>query len=109
MSNFNPAKLDTLEEHPSEEDMEVHPAIQLLIARMESHPEEFYRWNPDPRASPTNTALNNAKTNVLCAQAIEHTKSLWNRKEKRLYNLVLRKVRLAEVHSRLMRALLETP
>ena len=93
---MNPAKIDTSEEHPSEEGMEVHPAIQLLIARMESHPEEFYNQSGTTRST-VRSAAN---------QAIEHSKGLWNRKEKRLYNQALRKVRLEEAHQRLMQALL---
>ena len=102
---MNPAKLDGFEEHPVEEYMEVHPLIELLVKRMESHPQEFYRYHPDQK-SPTNTAPNNNKVNTVCGQTIEHTKALWNRKEKRLYNIALRKVRLQEAHERLMRALL---
>jgi hypothetical protein len=44
---------------------------------------------------------------MLVYQITEHTKALWNRKEKRLYNLALRKVRLEEAHIRLMDALLK--
>ena len=79
---MTPAKLDGLEEHAVEEHMEVHPMIQLLIKRMESHPQEFYKYNPDPKAAPTNTAPNNNKVSTVCGQTVEHTKSLWNRKEK---------------------------
>ena len=104
---MTPAKLDTLDEHVVEAEMEVHPVIALLIARMESHPKEFYRFNPDPRASPRNTSPNTAVMAHAMGQLLEHTKSLWNRKEKRLYNITLRKVRLEEAHERLMRVLLE--
>lgn len=100
---ISPAKLDTLDEHPSEDGLEVHPAVQLLIARMESHPQEFYRYNPK---TPTTTSPNGSKVTNAVTQALEHTKGLWNRKEKRLFNMALRKVRLEEFHVRLMAALL---
>lgn len=99
---MDPAKLDTNEEHPSEAGMVVHPMVRLLVARMESHPHEFYRYVPGKGTMP-----NNNKVNVTCGQSIEHTKSLWNRKEKRLYNMALREVRLEEAHHRLMAVLLE--
>ncbi len=100
---MQPAKLDTLDEHPSEDGMEVHPLITLLIARMEANPKEFYRYNP---ANLTNTNPNNNRVYTVCGQTLENTKSLWNRKEKRLYNIALRKVRLEEAHERLMAAIL---
>ena len=91
------AKLDTLEEHPSEENLEVHPAIELLVARMESNPKEFYKHGSGPNAARMQTLFNST---------FEQSKSLWNRKEKRLYNIAFRKVRLGEAHERLMAALL---
>jgi hypothetical protein len=90
-------KLDVLDEHPSEANLEVHPAIELLIARMESNPEEFYKHHNGAKASKMQTLFNTT---------FEPSKALWNRKEKRLYNLALRKVRLDEAHKRLMAALL---
>ena len=98
------AKLNDLDEHPSEEHLEVHPAIALLIARMGSHPHEFYRFSPDH--GPTATIGNNNRVGTHCSQTVEGTKGLWNRKEKRLYNLALRNVRLEEAHKRLMAILL---
>ena len=103
---MTPSKIDTLEEHEVEAEMEVHPAITLLIARMETHPKEFYRYAPN-QSSPLNTNPNNNKVMQALSQTLEHTKSLWNRKEKRLYNIALRKVRMEEAHERLMRTLLE--
>lgn len=94
------AKLDTLDEHPSEEGLEVHPAIDLLIARMESHPEEFYKHTSGA------TSAKNSKMQTLFNNTFEPSRGLWNRKEKRLYNLALRKVRLGEAHIRLVQALL---
>lgn len=95
------AKLDVLDEHPSEEHLEVHPAIELLIARMTSNPKEFYKYTQ--ANSPHN---NNSKMQSLFNNTFEQTKALWNRKEKRLYNIAFRKVRLDEAHERLMAALL---
>lgn len=103
---MDPAKLDTLDEHPSETGLEVHPVVALLLARMESHPQEFYRYNSDPRQSARNTAINLNPIGQATSQMLEHTKSLWNRREKRLYNMALRKVRLEEAHTRMMRILL---
>ncbi len=100
--SLTPSKMDTLDEHPIEDGMEVHPAIQLLIARMESNPEEFYRYRPNQ----TGTAPNPNMMATICSQTLEHTKALWNRKEKRLYNMALRNVRLEEAHQRLMAAIL---
>lgn len=96
---MNPAKLDTNEEHPSEDSMEVHPAIQMVIARMESYPEEFFTHIP-----PTQRV--HGSLPVVMSQTVETTKSLWNRKEKRLYNMALRKVRLEEAQQRFMKAML---
>lgn len=100
---LTPSKLDTLDEHPTEEHMEVHPAVSLLIARMESNPQEFYRFDPSKL---TSQLTNPSRAMTTTNQIINDTKSLWNRKEKRLYNIALRKVRLAEAHERLMAALL---
>lgn len=98
------AKLDSMDEKASEEGLEVHPLIELLIARMESNPQEFYRF--DPTRSFGSTMPNNTKMTTPVSLTIEHTKSLWNRKEKRLYNMALRKVRMQEAHERLMAAIL---
>lgn len=100
-----PAKLDNLDEHESEKDMEVHPAVSLIIARMESNPQEFYKYKPNFPAP--QTVPNNSKMGAVLNQTLEHTKSLWNRKEKRLYNMALRKVRMQEAHERLMATLLD--
>lgn len=82
---------------------EVHPAITLLLARMESHPEEFYKYDSrNPKMFGNNP---NTKGATLLANA-ENTKSVWNREEKRLFNLALRKVRMEELHKRLMAHLL---
>lgn len=99
-----PAKLDNLDEHESEKGMEVHPAVSLIIARMESNPHEFYRY--DPSRPPPHTTPNNNKMSMTLNQTLEHTKSLWNRKEKRLYNIALRKVRMQEAHEHMMSVLL---
>jgi len=102
---MTPAKLDTLDEHPSEEGLEVHPVVTLVIARMETHPKEFYRYAPNQNAR--GTTLNAHPMVQSTSQLMEHTKSLWNRKEKRLYNIALRKVRLEEAYERMARLLLE--
>lgn len=101
---MNPAKLNDMDEHPGEEHLEVHPLIELLVARMESNPKEFYRF--DSSRGPQSTHPNNNRVTTMCNQTLEGTKALWNRKEKRIYNVALRKVRMAEAHERLMATLL---
>jgi len=101
-----PSKLDTLDEHEAENGMEVHPVIALLLARMESHPQEFYRYSVDPRTSARSTNPNTLPMAQATAQLLEHTKSLWNRREKRLYNMALRRVRLEEAYTRMARLIL---
>ena len=101
---MTPSKLNDFDEHPSEAEMEVHPMVSLLVARMESNPQEFYRY--DPSRGPVNTAANGGRMATHINQTIEHTKALWNRKEKRLFNIALRKVRMGEAHERLMALLL---
>jgi hypothetical protein len=101
---MDPSKLDTLDEHPSEQELEVHPAVALLIARMESHPTEFYKYAQDSKGR--TTALNNGPLVTGYNQTLEHTKSLWNRKEKRLYNIALRNIRLDEAYQRLVKLVL---
>lgn len=99
---MNPAKIDGDAERPEEAGMEVSPFVELLVARMKSHPKEFYNWGPPPGMAP-NPAINKA----LRAQVVETTKALWNRKEKRLYNMALREVRLQEAYERLVTELLK--
>lgn len=100
---MNPAKIDAIEEDDSEAGLEVHPAIQLIIARMESHPEDFFT-NKSKSAYVGGT--NTPAFHVVASQMAEKSKALWNRKEKRLYNVALRKVRLEEAHRQLVAALL---
>ena len=99
---MNPAKIDGTTEAPEEAEMEVSPFVELLVARMKSNPEEFYNWGPPPHMSP-----NPARTSGGVSQLVETTKSMWNRKEKRLYNMALREVRLQEAYERLARHLLK--
>jgi len=100
---MNPAKIDAIEEDDSEAGLEVHPAIQLIIARMESHPEDFFTNKSKPAyiAGTSTPAFH-----VVASQMAEKSKALWNRKEKRLYNMALRTVRLEEAHRQLVAALL---
>ena len=99
---MNPAKIDGTKGMPDEEEMEVSPFVELLVARMKSHPKEFYNWGPPPHMSP-----NPARNNGGLVQLIETTKGLWNRKEKRLYNQMLREVRLQEAYERLITQILK--
>lgn len=102
---MEPCKLDTLDEHPSEQGLEVHPLVTLLVARMESHPQEFYVYDPS-RITTLAPMTNPSGRGNIAHRIIEPAKKLWNRKEKRLYNLALRKVRMGEAHERLMASLL---
>lgn len=70
-----------------EGDEVVHPGVQLLLARMDSHPEEFAedtRW----------------------ARHYQMYKSHWNSTEKRLFSSKLREIRMHVMHERLMKELL---
>lgn len=99
---MNPAKIDGPDERPEEAEMEVSPFVELLVARMRSHPKEFYSWGPTPNMTP-----NPARNSGGVSQLVESTKSMWNRKEKRLYNMALREVRLQEAYERLATHLLK--
>lgn len=85
-----------------EDTLPVHPAIELLVARMKSNPKEFFKFDPNRSGVPTypNPMLTQISTQI------DHTKALWNRKEKRLFNMALREARLEELHLRLMYILL---
>lgn len=95
------------EESWPDDHLEVHPAMQLLLARMESYPEEFYertrtRTAPLRSASTTQSNPKWREHNM----HIEQVRTHWNRKEKRLYNEALRKIRLEEYHITLMKIIL---
>lgn len=92
---MQPAKIDTNEERPEEAGMEVSPLVELVIKRMEERPSEFYRYGGITKGGQLQTHPINKSSNTV-SQIIDHTKALWNRKEKRLYNLALRKVRMDE-------------
>lgn len=100
---MTPAKLDGTPETSDEDEMEVSSFVQLLVARMRSHPLEFYKWAPNTAAMSANPLHNSGGAN----QLIENTKGMWNRKEKRLYNIALREVRLQEAYERLAKHLLK--
>lgn len=71
-----------------EEEQVVHPGVALLLARMDSHPEEFTndtRW----------------------ANHYQHQKSHWNGTEKKLFNAKMREIRMQAMHERLMKELLK--
>lgn len=85
-------------------DMEVSPFVELLVARMKSHPEEFYQWAPDAK----HTLSPHPKRSIGgMNQLIETTRALWNRKEKRMYNEALRELRMQEAYERLLHNLLK--
>ena len=86
-------------------DLEIHPFVQLLVARMESHPHEFYASKRvgvhHTTRKPTYTMITSEFEGY-----VTRSEKFWNRAEKALYNKALRKVRMAEEHHRLMEALL---
>ena len=66
----------------------VHPGVRLLLARMDSHPEEFtndQRW----------------------ANLYQHYKSHWNGTEKKRFNVKMREIRMQAMHEKLMKELLK--
>lgn len=70
-----------------EDEEEIHPGVKLLLARMDSHPEEFAddtRW----------------------AHKYQHYKSHWNPTEKRLFNTKMRAIRMNAMHEKLIKELL---
>lgn len=87
------------------QDLEIHPLVQLLVARMESHPKEFYAHkrveNMHNKSKPIYTGMTSEFSGY-----VTRSKHFWNRAEKALYNKTLRKVRMEEEHHRLMEALL---
>lgn len=87
------------------EALPVHDFVRLLVARMESNPQEFYKF--DVRSSGTNFAPNTDKRHREWLPLVESTKGLWNREEKRLYNIAMRQVRMDEMYSRMMASLLK--
>jgi hypothetical protein len=82
------------EESWPDEHLEVHPAMELLLARMESNPEGFF------------TKSQSASVPVHFWAKIDNVKTHWNRKEKRLYNEALRKIRMEEFHQEVMKSIL---
>ena len=66
---------------------EIHPAMQLLLARMDSHPEEF-------------------EDDIRWGHKYQMFKSHWNLTEKRLFNAKLRVIRMNAMHVKIMKELL---
>jgi len=68
---------------------EVHPAVQLLLARMDSHPEEFknHRWE----------------------RYYETSRQHWNATEKRLFKAKIREIGMQTLHENLMKELFKEP
>lgn len=104
MVGINVPKLEESKLLPGDEHLDVHPFVQLLVKRMESHPTEFYRY--DTTRNPLSTTITNNRMTTTLHPLIEQTKALWNRRERRLYAEALRAVRLEEAHQRMMAAML---
>ena len=69
------------------EEQPIHPGVQLLLARIDSHPEEF-------------------TTDVRWARFYQVYKTHWNGTEKRLFSAKLRTIRMEAMHESLMKELL---
>ena len=67
---------------------EIHPGVALLLARMDSHPEEF-------------------KSDTRWARYYQSYKTHWNGHEKKLFSVKLRAIRMQEMHDGLMKELLK--
>lgn len=66
---------------------EIHPGVQLLLKRMDSHPEEFVddsRWT----------------------NKYQHYRAHWNGTEKKTFARKLRAIRMNAMHEKLMKELL---
>ena len=99
------------EESWADDHIEVHPAVQLLLGLMESHPEQFHervetgQRNTHPSGIPVRSTIPTSQPNQQWAAHKMHIDSVtqhWNRKEKRLYNTALRNIRMEEYHQKLM-------
>jgi len=66
----------------------IHEGVQLLLARMNSHPEEFV-------------------TDLRWARHYQAFKTHWNGTEKRRFNAKLREIRMQAMHEELMKELLQ--
>ena len=69
-----------------DEEQPIHDGVKLLLARMESHPEEFVndiRW----------------------ANKYQPYKAHWNGHEKRLFSNKLREIRMRVMHEAIMKEL----
>ena len=65
------------------EEQPIHPAVDLLLRRMESHPEEFV-------------------TDGAWAHHYQQFKTYWNATEKRLFATKMREIRMQAMHEKLM-------
>lgn len=69
-----------------DEEQPIHDGVKLLLARMESHPEEFEddrRW----------------------AHQYQQFKTHWNGYEKRLFSNKIREIRMRVMHEKIMKEL----
>jgi len=75
-------------EDDEDDDPTIHEGVKLLLARMESHPEEFEndaRW----------------------ARFYQQYKSHWNSTEKRLFSKKMRAIRMKAMHESLIKELMK--
>lgn len=68
----------------------VHPAVELLLARMETHPDEF-------------------KVGGMWSRIFEPFKCHWNNEEKNRVKAKLREIHMGVMHEVLMKKLVEEP
>jgi hypothetical protein len=65
------------------EELPIHPAVDLLLRRMESNPEEFV-------------------TDAPWAVHYQQYKAHWNAREKHLFSIKMREIRMQAMHEKLM-------
>lgn len=95
-------------EVPEWKNLEVHPLVALVVSRMETNPQEFYVYMPNP-AYATNKAVSPRMVNMKNREweaLINPSRPMWNRREKYLYNKALRKIRMDEDYEQAMKKLL---
>ena len=86
-------------------DLEIHPLVRMLVARMESHPKEFYAHRRVENSHNKSMPIYTGMTSEFMGY-VTRSKQFWNRAEKALFHKALRKVRMDEECDRLMEALL---
>jgi len=90
--------------HPRGKPLPVHDAIKLVVARMQSHPEEFWTRQRTTHPNGKVTVVNRAQHPMLTY--IDIAKGALNRDERKAFNQALRDVRLGEAYHAMLEHLL---